>query len=126
MVFSVTLSDAVVKTSSYWPARYAALSSVRSYGSAPMSRFASSFSIALMVSSMVSDRSSTLLADLGNASFGICPCHTLVLKAVWKLLGLSFMPLGVSTFAVWALTLAGLIRLYYFAVVICLNEFASL
>lgn len=46
-------------------------------------------------------------ADLGNASFGIYLCHILVLKAVWKLLGLFVMPLGVSTFAAWALTLAG-------------------
>lgn len=51
--------------------------------------------------------SSTLLVDLGNASFGIYLCHILVLKAVWKLLGLFVIPLGVSTFAVWALTLAG-------------------
>lgn len=49
----------------------------------------------------------TLLVDLGNASFGIYLCHILVLKAVWKLLGLFVIPLGVSTFAVWALTLAG-------------------
>lgn len=51
--------------------------------------------------------SSTLLVDLGNASFGIYLCHILALKAVWKLLGLFVIPLGVSTFAVWALTLAG-------------------
>ena len=51
--------------------------------------------------------SSTLLVDLGNASFGIYLCHMLVLKVVWKLLGLFVMPLGVTTFAVWALTLAG-------------------
>lgn len=50
---------------------------------------------------------STFLVVLGNASFGIYLCHMLVLKAVWKLLGLFVMPLGVSTFAAWALTLAG-------------------
>ena len=73
-ILSVTRPDVVVNPRSQWPARYAARSSVRSYGPAPTSWSASSSSVALMVSSMVfltSSRSSDFTASSSNDTIGL-------------------------------------------------------
>lgn len=49
--------------------------------------------------------SDSLFVGLGDASFGIYLCHILVLSVAGKLVGLFSMSLGVSAFALWALTL---------------------
>lgn len=51
--------------------------------------------------------SSSSLVNLGNASFGVYLCHIIVLVVIRSVLESFTLPLGVFTFVLWALTLAG-------------------